>query len=240
MNKNKPWLALLLVSAATPAWGSAITDITVFGANSEGNDFNSIIWNTQGGDTDLPAPGRFNLYVTPDPLSELTPTFINGYNDVRTRVSINLAPGTHTFSIYGNGVNRTFDPAQYFALNLYFDGNQSAPGITGLTNLANTTLTTASHPNGLGIFQGAAHQGAGTLSAAVGNYLVTLVAFSWITDGNRDIVWPYHANDAPYSSGDGHLDYYGSFTIRVAVPSPAPFALLLAGLAGLGIARRRT
>ena len=236
-------LLLLAGSMGLPASAFAtglLTDITVFSTNSDGENWNSLIWNTQGGDTDLPAPGRFNLYVTPDPLSDLNPTFVNGFNDARTRVALPVTPGSQTYSIYGEGVGITFDPRQHFVMNLYFDGNQGIPNISGVQNLDGTALAPAGDTNGLDIFGNSGQQEAGTLSAIVAGHLVSLAAFNWITDGQRDVVWDYWANDAPYGNGSRRLDYYGSFTLNVEAveaPAPATLALLAAGL--LGIGRRR-
>jgi hypothetical protein len=229
-----------LLVAPVGAMAASLTDITVFSSNSEGNNWNSLIWNTQGADTDTPAPGRYNLYVSSDPLTSASPSFINGYNDARTQVSLPLTIGDNTFSIYGEGVGATFDPLQYFVLNLYFDGVQNSPGISGLQNLANDSLGAAGHANGLGIYGAAGQQEAGSLSVLTGGQLLTLTSFTWVTDGQRDVVWDYWANNPDYSTGSGRPDYYGSFTINVrSVPEPGTLALFGLGLAGLGLSRRR-
>ncbi|MFN0315273.1 MAG: hypothetical protein ACKVQA_09575, partial [Burkholderiales bacterium] len=166
MNKNNVsrLAAITLLLAPMAASAVLLTDITVFSSNSEGNNWNGLIWNTQGEDTDTPAPGRYNLYVSQDPLSDSTPTFVNGFNDSRTRVSLPLALGEQTFSVYGEGVGIGFDPLQHFVLNLYFGEIQTSPGISGVQNLANDNLGAAGHPNGLDVFGNSGHQEAGSLS----------------------------------------------------------------------------
>lgn len=227
--------ASLLTSVATAA---TLTDLALFSANSEGDNWNGLIWNTQGADTDV--PDRFNLYVTADPLSNPTPLFVNSDNTAATRIALPLAAGANTFSIYGEGVDTTFDPLQHFVLNLFF-GGQTVPLISGVQNLTNSNLQSAGHPNGLDRFGNSGAPEAGVLSAVIGGELVTLTASRWITDGQRDVVWPYWANDAPFSSGSGHLDYYGSFTLQVqtqALPLPGTPALAALALAALAMGRR--
>ncbi|MEP7207569.1 MAG: hypothetical protein ABI920_11560 [Casimicrobiaceae bacterium] len=229
--------AVLLGTAASAAM---VTDITVFSTNEEGNYWNGLIWNTQGKDTEPVPPGRWNLYVSPDPLSVTSPTFLNSDNAPSTRVAIVLVPGDNTYSIYGEGVNTTFDPLQHFVLNLYFGGMQAAPAISGVQNLDNSNLQPAGHPNGLDIYGNSGAAEAGTLSTMIGNQLITLTAFSWITGGTRDVVWPYWANDAPYASGSGSVDYYGSFNLNVRqVPIPGSLYLVGLGLAVVTAVRRR-
>lgn len=151
-------------------------DMTVFSTNAEGNQFNSLLWNTQGKPQDT--SDRWNLYISRDPLSVAAPKFLNGFNDERTSVSETLDVGLHTFSVYAESVSQTFDPAQYFTLNLYFNGVQSAPGISGAQNLTNDGLVAVGHPRGLDIFGNALQQEAGTLTALVDGYRVSLESFS--------------------------------------------------------------
>lgn len=239
MSVQRAYLLAAGLFMAIPATHAAvISDITLFSSNGEGNNWNGLIWNTQGRDTD--PVDHYKLYVSADPLSTAVPSFLNHGNDAGTRVSIPLAAGTQTYSVYGEGVGGTFDPAQHFVLNLYFDGVQTAPGISGVQSLDNTGLAAAGHANGLDIFGISGQQEAGTLSTIIGNQQITLSDFSWITDGNRDVVWSTWANDAPYSGGSSTLDYYGSFSLTVqAVPEPSTLPLVALAAIGLAMTRGR-
>ncbi|RYE78472.1 MAG: PEP-CTERM sorting domain-containing protein [Oxalobacteraceae bacterium] len=223
-------LAACFLTGASAVHAAMVTDLVVFSSNAEGNNWNGLLWNTQGHDTD--PVDHYKLYVSTDPLSSTTPTFLNHGNDAGTRITLPLATGTQTYALYGEGVGGSFDPAQHFVLNLFFNGVQTAPGLSAVQNLANTALSAAGNGNGLDIFGNSGQQEAGTLTAMVDNYLVTLNEFSWITDGNRDVVWDTWANDQPYANGSGRLDYFGSFSLSVQeLPEPATLPLLtLAGL----------
>lgn len=235
----------ILACYGSLAWSAAITDITVFSTNEIGHYWLGWIWNTRGSNTD--APNRWNLYVSSDDLSDTTPQFFNHDNNQLTEVALSLGPGTNTFSIYGEGVGSTaaFQPFLHFVLNLYFDGNTTAPLISGLAPDSSTTvLQAADHPFGLGIFGEAPRPEAGSLSTQIGNQLITLTDFSWLTNGvngqQRDIVWPHWANDPPYATGSRTLDYFGSFTLEVAqVPEPATIVLFTLGLGWLGLQRAK-
>jgi hypothetical protein len=215
-----------------------LSDMTVFSTNVEGNQFSSLLWNTRGNPQDV--SDRWNLYISRDPLSAASPKFVNGFNDDRANISLPLDVGLHTFSVYAESVSQIFDPAQHFTLNLYLNGQQSAPSISGAQNLTNDGLVAVGHPRGLDIFGNVEQKEAGTLTAFVGGYQVSLESFTWITARDRDVVWSYWANDPDYSKGSGTPDFYGSFTLRVAtVPEPGTLALVLGAAAAIGAVHRR-
>jgi hypothetical protein len=216
---------LLAMLAASRAPAVVLTDATVFSTNEEGNNYLSLIWNTQAPPEDV--PDRWNLYIS-DSADPSTPTFINGFNDAQTNIAVNLTPGIHTFDVFANGVGTNFGPEVHWVLNLYFNGS-GAPSISGITGATCPSVCPAGHPNGLDILGNAGAPEAGTLQASFPDALVTLVSFSWNTSPGIDVVWPHWHNAAPYDSGGEGPDYLGRFSLRVAaeVPEPSTVALLL-------------
>ena len=225
-------LGLLLPS---PANAALLTDLTVFSTNSDGHAYYSLIWNTQGTPDD-----RFNLYVSTSP-DFTSPTFINGYNDADTQISIDLQPGTYYFTLFGESAFTPVPGDVHFVTNLYFDGNQSAPGISGLYGAACPTVCAAGHSNGQNITGTAFQPEAGTLAWSDGTVNVTLAEFTWITNRTDiDEVWPYWADHLPYSGGNGTPDFFGTMRLEVtAVPEPGVALLLLTGAAGAVMRRAR-
>ena len=129
----------------------------------------------------------------------------------------------------------------HFVTNLYFDGNQSAPGISGLYGTTCPTVCAAGHPNGTAIDGSSGHPEAGTLAWSDGTVNVTLTEFTWTTNRTDiDKVWPYWADHFPYSNGSGTPDFFGTIRLEVtAVPEPGLLLLFLTGAAGAAIRRAR-
>jgi hypothetical protein len=235
-----PFVFSATLASATVAQATTLTDSTVFSTNGAGENWNGWIWNTQGQPAD--APNRWNLYYSTsgDPGS---PVFINGENDEDAEIAVDLAPGVYDFYIFGEAATTDINPQQHFVLNLYFNGDQSAPGISGLFGPDCATVCAASHPNGLDLFGASGAAEAGTLTFIDGSLSIALTLFQWAVAQDVDQVWPHWANDAPYSFGSGQVDFVGRVQLTVTdtavVPLPAALPLFLAGLAGLGVARRR-
>ena len=232
-------LAMCALSvAATPTLaGVMLTDSAVFSTNGFGENWNGWIWNTQAPPDD--APNRWNLYYSSS-LDPNSPIFINSMNEpTATEVNIDLAVGTHAFLIYGDSVTTDLHPEQHFVLSLYFNGNQSAPDISGLFGSACPAVCAASHWNGLDLLGSSGEQEAGTLQLMSGGLLLELTRFTWSINEDIDLVWPHWDNTSPYSSGNDRPDFVGEIILRVsAVPEP-PVALLMGlGLAGIGIGQR--
>jgi hypothetical protein len=220
-----------------------LTDSTVFSANSDGHYWLSWIWNTQGKPAD--GPDRWNLYYSSsnDPLN---PLFINSGNDASTEIAIAMTPGVHDFVIFGE---RASDPSPHaadlhFVANLYFDGNQSDPGISGLYGPTCLVVCATSSANGLDLFGNAPQQLAGTLDYISGDITVSLTHFSWAVDDEVDRVWPHYAG-AYNGNYSGTPDFVGRIQLTVTqqvapIPIPAAWALLGTGLLLLGgLGRRR-
>lgn len=234
----------LLASSAGHA-GVVLTDTAAFSANSSGENWNGWIWNTVGLPDD-PAD-RWNVYYSSsaDPDS---PTFINTGNDTNTSLSIDLEPGVHSFLIYGESVTTTLDPLQHFVLNLYFEGNRSAPDISGLYGSTCFSVCAASHWNGLDLFGtsglggNTSAQEAGALTFELNGYLVELTNFTWSIGEGVDEVWPHWDDAFPYNSGSGTPDFVGELELQVnavAVSEPGSFSLFASALAFLGLRRLR-
>lgn len=237
-------LPLALLTAGTAEASVRLTDSSVFSANGSGHNWLSWFWNTQGSGTD--APNRWNMYYSSS-LDPDNPTFINSGNEGTAQISLDLGAGVHDFVVFGE---RAGDPTPHsadlhFVANLYFDGNQSAPDISGLYGPSCPAVCAASSGMGLDLYGNAPSQEAGTLQYVSGGTAVTLSKFSWAVDDQVDEVWPHFAG-AYNGTYSGTPDYVGRLQLTVteapAVPLPAAGALLGSGallLGGFRKVRRR-
>ena len=231
--------AAFALAAAVPAMGATLTDSAIFSANAEGDNWNSLIWNTQAPPEDV--PNRWNMYYSSS-LDPNSPTFINSGNDADTRISIDLLPGTYDFLVFGETVTQPLPAEQHYVLNLYFNGDQSAPGISGLYGPSCLTVCAAGHPNGLDLFGNSQAPEAGTLEYLDGTQKVLLSRFEWAIDDEVDQVWDTWAG--PWEENySGRPDYVGRIQLTVTdvapIPLPAGIALFGPALALLAMLRRR-
>lgn len=179
---------------------TTLTGAVQFSTNSSGVGSSSDwVWNTLGGDS------YYNLWLALNP-DATSP--VNGPSDAQAGITVPLETGnSYKFHIFGQpGCCKT----GFNGLNLFFDGNNSTPGISafGMTNGASFL------PNGNGTLtlQGTSVTGAGRTSYSSDGVIVVLSGYDW--------------NDAPatspgdvcqafvFSPGDG-ADYSGSFTLQV-------------------------
>lgn len=217
-----PVLLGMWLCVAPAAEAATLSAGVIFGANSEGNTYGGLTWNTVGNPPD--SRGIYNLYVSTT-TAPAAPVFVNGFNDTRTSIALPLAPGTVTYGLYGTSAGIGPLDGQHFALSLYFDGNTSAPGITALTG-PSCALCPAGHPNGTDLLGYSGAAGANTLTWTDGALRVTVTQFTWALS-TQDIVWAEWHNAVPYDQGDRRVDFIGAVTLQVEqVPEPAAAALL--------------
>jgi hypothetical protein len=190
---------LLLFVLALPAYPQiTLTGAIQFSTNATGAAYGGLLWNTLGGDS------YYDLWMSlgPDAASA-----VNGPSDAQAGISIALkAFNGYVYYIYGQpgpGIVTGFN-----GLNLFFDGNNSTPGISafGATNSSDylrngsTTFT----------LQGTAAAGSGTNFYSADGVTVVLTGYNW----NAPATPPGDVCQAfLFAAGDGP-DYYGSVTLE--------------------------
>ncbi len=222
----------LVLMGLRPGQAAAVTGMVVFGADSSGT-YTRDIWNTLGGDF-LPF-NWFNLYVVQGSMGD---PFLNSGDGPETSVNIPLALGIHSFTLWGSP---PADPNPAFGLNIFFDGDNSIPGISAFAPVnvgpsppfppffpdsSPSTVTLDVHPA----------PGSGSLSFVDGSVRITVTDYSWSEPAvfGTDRVSPY--NNMP----DGANDWVGRLTLEVdPIPEPATFGLIGAGLLGLSMISRK-
>lgn len=220
---------------AVPAAAARLTGVGIFGSNSSG-DLDLIYWNTKGSDV------AFNLYL------KQGATWINSGNGSGASIDIPLSLGTYTYAIYGQNVVVN---EGHVGINLFFDGNNGTPLISGLlsTNTysatgANLVANSSSLTPALSAILPVA--GANTLQFTQTGLIYKLSAISWYTPNTAPLAGDTQSAAvgnyvAAFSNSPDFLsakDYRGYFTLMV-VPEPSTWVSMAAGLGMLVVAVRR-
>ncbi|MCX6606453.1 MAG: PEP-CTERM sorting domain-containing protein [Acidobacteria bacterium] len=182
------------------SFAASLTGATFFTAGPLGNTTLET-WNTLGSDI------IFNLYL----LNGVTPLNSGNGSNARINVPLNL-PGTYTFTYRAQPLLQ--NPGQ-FGLNLFFDGVDNTPGISGLDGLPLAA-------------------GANTLLYVNGDRRITVTALSQSRSGGNQV--------GPFTNTPGLIggnDYVGSFSSFVETPEPSTYLLFGAGFAAIAAFRRR-
>jgi hypothetical protein len=194
-----------------------LTGLLQQGADSQtGHSLDSPIWNTLGNELSFA-----NLYLT-QPNAGYTAPFVNSGNGAGTSISYALTPGTYEFYFFCDALADN-NPG-YYGLNLFFDGNNTNPGIAAYSaagvSSANAVLLGQNtlSLNGDGNNEVPAP---GSLTYIADGLSVTLIEYGFGVSGAfgcpaSDRVT--NLNDSP----DGKIDGVGLFTLSVTlVPEPS-------------------
>jgi hypothetical protein len=176
-----------------------LTGAIQFSTNSTGATYGGLLWNTLGGDS------YYDLWLAQNP-DATSP--VNGPSDTQAGISIPLQAGnTYTYYIFGQpgpGLVTGFN-----GLNLFFDGDNSVPGISvfGATN------GSGFQQNGSSTFtlQGTPVAGSGERFYSSGGVTVVQSGYDW----NAPATPPGDVCQAFVFSPGDEADYFGSFTLQV-------------------------
>jgi hypothetical protein len=188
---------LLAPFAAYPQ--ANLTGAIQFSTNATGAAYGGLLWNTLGGDS------YYDLWLAENP-DATSP--VNGPADAQAGISIPLqTDNAYKYYIFGQpgpGLITGFN-----GLNLFFDGNNSTPGISvfGATNSSGFV------PNGGATLtlQGTSVAGSGTGFHSSGGVVVVLSGYDWAMPTNLDVCEAF-----VFAPAAGDLaDYFGSLTLQV-------------------------
>jgi len=187
--------------ASTPTGGTSVSQGYADGAT-----------NTLGGDQ------WWNLWFALD-ADGTSP--INGPSDVQAPISIPLQKGrSYRYYLFNQGPCCTLG---YSGLNLFFNGNGSAPGISvfGALNAAsflpNANSSTFSLPVSIA-------PGSGTGYYVSGGDVVIVSGYEWQSSGTLDVcqAFTFTPGSAPSATGSVILQVYPAATVSGSLPSAAP------------------
>jgi hypothetical protein len=194
------FLSIFLLVPLTAYSQVTLTGAIQFSANSTGAYYGTTEWNTVGSPS---CCYSLWLALNPDATSP-----VNGPSDAQAPIAIPLGVGnSSTYYIFAY----PWESFSFNGLNLFFDGNDSTPGISvfGATNSSNFL------PNGSSTLtlQGASVAGSGSASYSADGVTVVLTGYDWNTPATPpgDVCQGYAFAPAP----GGVADYFGSFTLQV-------------------------
>lgn len=221
--------ALLVISfgIVSAAHAVSLTGICGFVTDAGGNW--QIGWyNTHGPD------GGKNAYVVRD---DVQGAFVNSGNGAATEISIDLsAPGTYRLFGYFDGTE-IYGGRDFWGVNLFFDGNQGAPGISAYARPQwagdSSPEYWANSGNTLNLAADENVQGSGSLSYHSGNTEILLTRYA--TTSN---VFELDRVDNFKLGASGRNDHITVLELTV-VPEPASLAVVGIGIVGLLRKRRR-
>jgi hypothetical protein len=196
----------MLVLLPLSAYPQTLTGAIQFSTNSTGAFSGGQIWNTLGGDSSS------DLWLALNP-NATSP--VNGPSDAQAGINITLEPlnqSVYTFYIFG----QPGAASSYNGLNLFFDGNNSTPGISVFGALNNAKFQTNSSTTTLTLAGGSV-AGSGTSYYSPANgVLVMLTGYEWHTPETRlgDV-----CQAMLFAPGNG-ADFFGSFTLQVTAAVP--------------------
>ncbi len=146
---------------------------------------------------------------------DLNGNIINGPGAAQNGVNLNLAVGTHTYTIYAENANAY--SWNNYTLDLHFD-NSNSPQVSVLAPLNSTSTLffppSAPNPEFTEDLQGYPVKAPNTLEYKSGATTVKVTDFHVSTPllYNKDRVGPFE------SKSDGKTDYVGQFTVQVTAP----------------------
>jgi hypothetical protein len=178
---------------------TTLTGAMLFATTPSGANANQAEWNALGNDSywDL------WLALNPDATSP-----VNGPSDAQAGVSIPLQVG-HSYKYYTFAQVGTENGYAFTGLNLFFDGNSAAPGISVFGAL-NSTIFSPNSATTLTL-QGASAAGSGASFYTSGGAITVLAGYDWNAPANP----PGNVCQSFVFAPGDISDYFGSFTLQV-------------------------
>jgi hypothetical protein len=212
------FVLLLSHSESALGTGPVFSGLLQYGVSSSGQNAGSPIWTTLGNQTNFAI-----LYVTAPNAGDTAP-FLNHGDGNEASISYQLSPGTYQFYFFNDPFASNTDG--YYGLNLFFDGNNTNPGISVFSPEASDNPNPV--PSGfttLSLDGDNSNQvpspGTLTLTGDGMNITLTDYAFSLPGDpGNPGLDRVGNEDDVP----DGDTDGTGFFDLTVT-PAPEPSCL---------------